>query len=287
MTITIIFLAAAVMLILAIIFSYILGWANEAFHVEVDPRIEAITAALPGANCGGCGFLGCADYATAIVEKDELTNKCPVGGADTAQNVCAIMGVEMIETAPLRAMVKCGAHSTDSKMTAYRGEQTCLAANFISGIKDCAYGCLGFGDCVKECCYDALSIQNGLATVHYDNCVGCAECTKACPRSLVTMIPFITDPMPAVACSNPDAAKDVKAACSKGCIACKMCERKCDLYAVSNNLATVKYDAYTADRLADTLLGMVKCPNQTIQLVGDAKKAPALPVEEKAEAVNA
>lgn len=287
MTLTIILLAAAVMFILAIIFSYILGWANEAFHVEVDPRIEAITSALPGANCGGCGFLGCADYAAAIVEKDEATNKCPVGGSSVTQAICDIMGVEASESAPLKAMVKCGAHSKESKMRAYRGEKTCLGANFVSGVKECTYGCLGFGDCVKACCYDALTIQDGLATIHYDNCVGCGACTKVCPRSLLVMIPFVTDPMPAVACANQDAAKDVKAACTKGCIACKMCERKCDLYAVSNNLAAVKYDDYTADRLTDTLLGMAKCPNQTIRLVGDVANAPAIPTEEKAEAPTA
>ena len=287
MTLTIIFLAAAVMLVLAIIFSYILGWANEAFHVDVDPRIEAITAALPSANCGGCGFLGCVDYATAIVEKNEAINKCPVGGATVTQAVSSIMGIEVVASAPLKAMVKCGAHSKESKMRSYRGEQTCLGANFVSGVKECSYGCLGFGDCVNACAYDALSIQDGLATVHYDNCVGCMLCTKVCPRSLMVMIPFVTDPMPAVACANLDAAKDVKAACSKGCIGCKICERKCDLYVVSNNLASLKYDEYTADRLSDTLLGMVKCPNQTIHLVGDEKKAPPIPTEEKMDSTTA
>lgn len=281
----IVLLAAGVMLALAIIFSYILGWADEAFRVEVDPRIEAILAALPGANCGGCGFLGCGDYAAAIVEKDVATNKCPVGGSATASSICGIMGVDAIESAPMQAMVRCGAHSKDSKRNNYLGEKTCLGANFVSGVKDCTYGCLGFGDCVKACNYGALTIQDSLATVDYDKCIGCGACTKACPRALIVMIPFISDPMPAVACANPDAAKDVKAACSKGCIACKMCERKCDLYVVANNLAAVNYTAYTSDRLADTMIAMEKCPNQTIRLVGDVVKAPAIPSETSSEAV--
>jgi len=273
------------MLVLAIILSYVLGWANEAFHVEIDPRIEAITAALPGVNCGGCGFLGCGDFAAAIVEKGEAPNKCPVGGSGTNQSICEIMGLDAVDSVPMKAMIRCIAHSKDSKKTDYIGEQTCLGANFISGIKDCSYGCLGFGDCVKSCNYDALNIQDGLAVVQYDSCVGCTVCTKVCPRSLITMIPFISDPMPVVACANSDTAKEVKSACSKGCIACKMCERKCDLYMMSNNLVTINYEAYTADRLSDTMIAMGKCPNQTIHLVGDITKAPIIPSEANSEVV--
>ncbi|MBT4503605.1 MAG: electron transporter RnfB, partial [Gemmatimonadetes bacterium] len=60
-------LAGGAMVILAIAMSYILGWANKAFYVEVDPRVDAANEVLPGANCGGCGYVGCGEYAEAVV----------------------------------------------------------------------------------------------------------------------------------------------------------------------------------------------------------------------------
>ncbi len=129
-------IAAGTMLIMAVIFSFILGWANKKFKVEVDPKIESVLEALPGVNCGGCGYLGCSDYAVAIVTDNDPVNKCTVGGEPCAISVANIMGVEVGETIPVRAIVHCGAHSGDHlKSTEYRGEKRCAAAHQVAGVQ--------------------------------------------------------------------------------------------------------------------------------------------------------
>jgi RnfABCDGE-type electron transport complex B subunit len=175
-------IAAGTMLGMAVIMSYILGWANKKFHVEVDARVEAVIEALPGANCGGCGFLGCSEYAVAIVTDNAPVNKCPVGGEACAIAVGAIMGVEVGETIPHRAVVHCGATLKDRLgRTEYKGERRCAAATLVAGVQGCTFGCLGFGDCVEACKYDAIHVEDGLAVVNYDHCIGCGACVKACP----------------------------------------------------------------------------------------------------------
>ena len=84
MTLTILALAAGTMLVMALVMSFVLGWANRAFHVEVDPRVDQTLEALPGANCGGCGYIGCGEYAEAVVA-GEAINKCSVGGESCVQ----------------------------------------------------------------------------------------------------------------------------------------------------------------------------------------------------------
>src|SRR6056297_335607 len=230
-------LAGGVLLIMALIFSYILCWANKAFYVEVDPRIEAILEALPGANCGGCGYVGCSEYAEAIVKEGAPINLCAPGGAAAASAIAEIMGVEVETTAPKKAVVHCRA-GKDQRLGQgrYLGEKKCAAASGVAGVQGCAYGCLGFGDCVEACDYDAIHIENGLPQIEYERCVGCGACVQACPRSIITLVPFKDDRMYVVACSNREGGKDVKAVCPVGCIGCKACVKKCDLFSMYNNL---------------------------------------------------
>jgi len=269
MTWLIVILAAATMLVLAVFMAYVLGWANEAFHVETDERVEACLEALPGANCGGCGFVGCSDYAEAVVAGKAECDRCPVGGPACAKKLAEILGVELGHSAPYRPVVHCGAtYEQRLGRHAYDGEPRCTAANLVAGVQGCTYGCLGFGDCERVCEFDAIDVIDGLATVDYAKCVGCGACAKICPRNIIHMVPFNRSQVAAIACSNKDFGKDVKAVCKVGCLGCGACQRLSDLFRVSDNIAHVEYDQLDEKALASSRKAFDKCPSNRIVMVG-------------------
>ena len=263
-----ILLAACVLAILAIAMAYVLGWANRAFHVEVDPKVEAIQDALPGANCGGCGYVGCSDYAEAVAAGDAEATLCAPGGAGTAQALAEIMGMEIGESLPYRAVMHCTARRDNRLLrTEYRGEPSCTAANLVAGIQGCTYGCLGMGDCARACGYDAIHVIDGLATIDYAKCVGCKACSRSCPRNLISMVPFKAEKMFVIGCSNKDLGNDAKAVCDMGCIGCKACTKvNPDLFSMDGNVPVFNYDGYEPD--ADLLPVLDKCPRESLIFVG-------------------
>ncbi len=270
----IVILAAGVMLVLALFMAYVLGWANKAFHVPVDERVEKVTAALPGANCGGCGFVGCAEYAEAVASGAVGPDKCPVGGSACAERIAEILGLALDESYPYRPVVHCGATYDDRlQRHEYRGESTCAAANLVSGIQGCTYGCLGFGDCEASCPFDAIHVRNGLAVVDYDKCTGCGACARVCPRNLIHMVPFKARRMMVITCSNKDFGKEVKSVCKVGCIGCKACTRFSDIFKVENNVSRIDYDRYDPNDLDALDKAAAKCPMKRIMFVGDPSPA--------------
>ena len=183
-------LSAGTLLGMAVVLTTILGWANKKFHVEVDERVEAVLEALPGANCGGCGYLGCSEYAVAVVTDNVPVNQCPVGGENCAAEVADIMGVDVGDSVPSRPVVHCGARSEERLgRTEYMGEQRCAAANLVAGVQGCTFGCMGFGDCVDACQYDAIHIEDGLAVVDYDK-IDLADPSAAarCPTGAIRWV---------------------------------------------------------------------------------------------------
>lgn len=282
-------LAASTMCILAIGMGYMLGWANEAFHVEVDPKITAITKVLPGANCGGCGYVGCGEYAEAIVLAGAPVNKCAPGGASCAEAIATIMGVEVEESWPYRPVVHCAATYKDRLgRHEYRGERTCRAANLVTGVQGCTYGCLGFGDCASVCEYDAIHVIDGLATIDYEKCTGCGACVEICPRNIITRVPFKADRILVVKCSNKDFGKAVKDVCKVGCIGCKACQRTNDLFKVEANLPSLDYDRYNP-KAVDFQPVLDRCPMGSLVFVGkpSPKDVEAVAHEELPERVEA
>jgi RnfABCDGE-type electron transport complex B subunit len=271
MTVTtvVIILAGGTMLGLATAMSFVLGWANRAFHVEVDPKVAAVQDALPQANCGACGYVGCAEFAEAVAKGEAPVDGCPPGGPSVSAEVASIMGVDVEESYPYKAVLHCAAKTSQRKgRIPYIGEQTCKAANMVSGIQGCTYGCLGFADCVEACNYDALVMKEGLPEVIYDNCVGCRACERECPRHLFTMVPFKAERMLVVACSNKDTGKEVKAVCEVGCTGCKSCERQAgELFHMEDNVPVIDYDHYLPS--AEALTKAVdKCPMESLLYVG-------------------
>ena len=267
LTTTSVLAAAGVMLGLALAMCAVLGWASRAFYVAVDPRVEAAGAALPGANCGGCGFVGCNEYAEAVVAGADVS-LCPVGGSSVAAALAAIMGIEIGESAPRRPVVHCAAdHAMRLGRHEYRGEQTCAAANLVAGVQGCVYGCLGLGDCVRACAYDAIHVIDGLATVDYLTCIGCSACARVCPRNIITMIPFKTDRVLVVKCSNKDFGKDVSNVCKVGCIGCRSCTRLMgEVFKFDQNLPSIDYNVYDAE--LDVSKVIEKCPMASLVWVG-------------------
>ena len=267
-TVITVVLAAATMLSLASLVGFALGWANRAFHVEADPKVERIDAALPGANCGGCGFVGCGEYARAVAAGKTPIDRCTIGGAGCVAALAEIMGVEFATTWPYRPVVHCGA-TLDQRLKRgdYRGEPTCRSANLVAGFQGCTYGCLGLGDCVDVCHDDAIHLVDGVAVVDYDACTGCGACARACPRDIISMVPFKSDRMLVVGCSNKDFGNDVRAVCTIGCIGCKACERANPLFHITDALAEIDYDRYGPDQ-SDLAPVVEKCPMESLVFVG-------------------
>ncbi len=165
-----------------------LAIASKIFYVYVDPKIEAIEDALPGANCGGCGLPGCSANAEAIVKGKASPSSCVAGGPELAAEIAEIMGVKFELREPEIAKPGCtyGVQDADLKFR-YDGVQDCRAAVLLNGgSKLCPIGCLGLGTCVKACPFDALRIgPDNLPVVDMEKCTGCGTCERVCPKNII------------------------------------------------------------------------------------------------------
>jgi len=232
---------------IALIAAVILYLIAQKFKVFEDPRIDEVQELLPAANCGGCGFAGCRNFAEAIVKADNFDNlNCPVGGSATMEQVATLLGREAPLVEPKVAVLLCnGSPESRPKTSSYLGVPDCRIANSLYlGETDCAYGCLGYGDCVKACTFDAIYMNNetGLPVVKDDKCVACGACVKACPRNLLELRKKAKkDRKIYVACSNCDKGGPARRACKVACIACGKCVKVCAFEAVTieNNLAYI------------------------------------------------
>ncbi|MCH5325303.1 MAG: RnfABCDGE type electron transport complex subunit B [Eubacterium sp.] len=222
--------------------------ASKVLFVQTDETVEKIKEVLPGANCGGCGFSGCEGYAKAVAEGRADVNLCKPGGADVMSAVSEIMGVAAGEFVREVAFVRCNGAcgATDDKYT-YTGSASCTAVErFYNGKGDCRFGCAGLGDCIKVCDNNAIRIENGVAVVNPVLCQGCGKCVKECPNHLIFMRKETS--LVALRCSSHDIGKVTRTVCKNGCIACKMCEKKCPNGAikVSDNRAEIDYSLCTS-----------------------------------------
>ncbi len=256
------------MLVLGLVgfcFALILAVLNRKLKVEDDPKVKEILEALPGLNCGACGFSGCRVFAKRVVKENKLFSGCLPGGEEVNQKIAKILGFGVQSAKTNRVVVcLCGAEAKEKKAdNIYQGPADCRAAQITGGAINCFYGCLGFGDCLGVCPVGALSLKNKKIYVDLRKCVGCAKCLAACPQRLFRLVPVRKSFLYSVACSNKDKAIEVKKVCSRGCVGCSLCTRVDDSpYYLKDNLSYIDYSK--DNNPVGLRAGKDKCPTKCI-----------------------
>lgn len=263
---------------LGITAAIILYFVAQKFKVVEDPRIDQVEEMLPGANCGGCGFPGCRGFSEALVKAEDISNyNCPVSDAEGMKKIAGFLGHEIAETEPKIAVVRCNG-TCDNRKTVnnYDGASSCaIAASLYAGDTGCSYGCLGHGDCVDACQFDAMYMdqKTGLPVIIQDKCVACGACVTACPKNIIELRnKGKKDRRIYVSCVNEDKGGIAKKACDVACIGCGKCEKVCpfDAITIENNLAYIDYNKCKLCRKC-----VVECPTQSILEINFPPRKPA------------
>ena len=253
--------------LLALISAVILYIVAQKFKIIEDPRIDEIQAILPAANCGGCGFAGCRNFAETLVKADTFEGlNCPVGGSSVMEMAAKMLGKQAVAADPVAAVLLCnGSPENRPRTSIYDGASDCrISNNLYIGETDCSYGCLGYGDCVKACAFNAMYLDNAneLPVIIDDKCLGCGACVKACPRNLLELRKKAKKERKIyVACSNCDKGGPARRACKVACIGCNKCLKVCEFNAITieNNLAWIDPKKCTFCRKCVT-----ECPTNAI-----------------------
>ncbi len=259
----------------------------QKFKVIEDPRIDIVAEKLPGANCGGCGYAGCRALAEEIVRKESLDGmNCPPGGNDVMKDIAAVLGLQATEQEPTIAVLRCsGSRENSPQKVHYDGAVTCaFVHNLFAGEGGCPHGCLGCGDCVTDCDFDAMYMDNvtGLPVIK-DNCVSCGACVKACPRGIIEIRKRgKKDRRIYVACINKEKGGVARKNCAVACIGCGKCVKECNFDAImfENNLAYIDFNKCTLCRKC-----VAVCPTNAIHELNFPPRKPK--VEAPAETTQA
>ena len=239
-------IVVGIMAVVALVLGACIMLISHVCFVKEDPRIKEVEGCLAGANCGACGYAGCADFAKALVEGNAELSSCKVTSPQGRAEISNILGVTVEGSEPTVAVVACCGGNLCADKYDYQGYGDCVSQNMLAGgRKACDVGCMGSGTCVNTCPYNAIEVQDGKAFVNPDLCQSCGLCIKACPKSLIKRVPASAKVY--VACSSQCRGKDVMNACKAGCIACGKCQRNCPSGAIIlvNNVPVIDYSKCT------------------------------------------
>ena len=241
MDMTAVVCAVLLMGVLGIVLGGVIAVFVKMFHVKSDPRVDLALELLPGANCGGCGKAGCADFAKALAAGEVTPANCPVSSSEQISAISMALGIDAGEVERMQAVVCCRSDIGEVRKMYYNGVQDCQAANMVAGGPDeCRYGCLGLGTCARKCPFGAIEIIGQVAVVHRELCVGCGKCAAVCPRGVIKMVP--ADANYHVFCNSPEKGANKRHFCKAGCIGCRKCEKLFGAdFNVSGFLSQVKY----------------------------------------------
>ena len=287
---TLIVTSIIVLFLLGFVASAILSAASKLLYVEEDPRVEAVTEALPGANCGGCGYAGCEGYAAAVISNPDVPpNLCCAGGAEVSERVAELSGKAMGDSEPMVAFRRCDrVGGKVQKQFAYQGISTCSAAKMLlDGPYACKYACLGLGDCVRACPFNAMSLVNDLVYIDPDSCTSCGSCVRACPNSILELVPKRSRVM--IFCSSQDKAKEVTSVCETGCISCMKCVKKCPANAISmqDNRIVIDHQACLDYGPECEEACVAACPRHILRCLGPSAALKPLTAAEASIPANA
>ncbi|NLM19284.1 MAG: RnfABCDGE type electron transport complex subunit B [Clostridiaceae bacterium] len=255
--------ASLIIGVAGIILGIILAVFSKLMTVEVEEKEEKIRAMLPSANCGACGYTGCDGYAQALASGDEKNiTLCKPGGQHTVDQISAYLGIKADKIIKTTAVVMCQGNSHHTQKRAnYTGPKSCQMATLVAGGDAlCGYGCLGYGDCVSACKFDALHIIDGVAFVDPTKCTSCMECIKICPRNIIQLMP-LERAYSIVFCQNEDRGPVANKVCQVSCIACRRCLNACpeNCITINNNRAVIDYEKCTNCGACQQV-----CPHQCI-----------------------
>jgi len=265
---TMLLITIASLSLLGLLLAVILYFVSRKFAVEEDPRIDSVEEVLPKANCGGCGYAGCRAFAEACVENiDKIeTMFCPVGGNEVMKSVASCLGVKASEKALEVAVIRCyGSFDNRERTNYYNGYASCaVMSSLYAGDTGCIYGCLGQGDCVAVCKFDAIVMdtRTGLPEVDDEKCTACGACVKACPKGVIELRnKGVKNRRIFVSCINKEKGGVARKACVAACIGCGKCSKVCafDAITISDSLAYIDYNKCKMCRKC-----VVECPTHAI-----------------------
>jgi len=264
----IVIITAVFALAIAFVLGTALGFFKDFFAVPQDPLVGKIREALPGANCGACGFPGCENYAVAIASGNAGISSCSVGGSGVVEKLAQLTGKAGEAVKPTAAVLCCqGSFLHTPQKGIYTGIKNCRGAKLATGgTKFCSFGCLGFGDCVKVCKFDAISmdVKKGLPVIDLAKCTGCGMCITECPQAIIKSVARDQKGV-MVLCSNRSLNRQqVAKSCKISCIKCGQCVKQCPQQCIdlSANIPVVDLAKCTSCGTC-----VEKCPTKVMKII--------------------
>ncbi|MFP4423915.1 MAG: RnfABCDGE type electron transport complex subunit B [Candidatus Woesearchaeota archaeon] len=242
--------------LIALLFGFLLSYLAQRLTPPEDPQVQEIYEVLPHNNCGGCGFASCEQFAKAVKEDSSIAGNCVIGGREVADKIASILGVHLKPKDKQVARLHCSGGTSDK--VSYEGIQSCKAALLLGTFKECRFACLGLGDCLESCPFDAISMVEGLPIIDEEKCRACGKCVVACPQGLLKL--HSVKHKVILGCNSNE--KKRPKICRNGCIGCGICAKVCPKGAITmvDGLPKIDYD-----KCINCFTCVEKCPRKVLK----------------------